>query len=395
MAKKEWYYIHKTSGKVTRIVKIGADGTFVWECGRWVERPELRAIAEKMTDYEQVSRKEAARFVTEMMNEKSNQVMQALRIAMRAHDGQTDKAGMPYILHPLTVALAQETEEAFVAGLLHDVVEDSDYTFDDMKHAGISDEIISSLRLLTHDKSVPYMEYIAAIKNNRIATAVKLADLAHNTDLSRLPVITDKDRARVKKYEHAKGYLKGERGFGEVMTEKEYFEAFGKMWTSRQNDIIYAVNCKVPKAEAGLRDEVESIFYDRLMKEAEAHEEKYGSWPVFEMGEIEYDDPRLDIYSDEDSEEDSELLTLLEVRAGDAKPTYEEFCTMVKESLREYMPELSERQLEDYMNKEDTVTVIKNNYELDEKWLAEGKLTVKIFRNGSVSSTAHCLYMMY
>ena len=81
------------------------------------------------------------------------------------------------------------------------------------------------------------------------------------------------------------------------MTEKEYLAEFGKMRPSRENDIIRAVNCKVPKEKAGLKNEVESMFYDRLMAEADAYEKRGGVRPVFEMSEIETNDPRLDIYS--------------------------------------------------------------------------------------------------
>ena len=81
------------------------------------------------------------------------------------------------------------------------------------------------------------------------------------------------------------------------MTEKEYFAQLAKMPTSRENDIIRAVNCKVPKEEAGLKNEVESMFYDRLVAEADAYEKRGGVRPVFEMGEVETNDPRLDIYS--------------------------------------------------------------------------------------------------
>ena len=83
------------------------------------------------------------------------------------------------------------------------------------------------------------------------------------------------------------------------MNENEFRKEFLKMRGSRQNDIIYAVNCKVPKNEFDIKTECESMFFDRLMKQAEKHEEKYGDWPVFDMVEIESDDPRLDIYSEE------------------------------------------------------------------------------------------------
>lgn len=81
------------------------------------------------------------------------------------------------------------------------------------------------------------------------------------------------------------------------MTEKEYLVKLSAVRESRKNDIISAVNRKVPKKEAGLKTEVERVFYDRLWREATAHEKKYGKWPVFEMCEVETNDPRLDIYS--------------------------------------------------------------------------------------------------
>lgn len=81
------------------------------------------------------------------------------------------------------------------------------------------------------------------------------------------------------------------------MTEKEYRVALSKVRGSRKNDIIDAVNNKIPKEKAGLETEVEKLFYKRLWKEATAHEKKYGKWPVFEMCEIETDDQVLDIYS--------------------------------------------------------------------------------------------------
>ena len=82
------------------------------------------------------------------------------------------------------------------------------------------------------------------------------------------------------------------------MDHKEYLHELGKVRASRLNDIMYAVSCKVPKDEIGLKSEVEEMFHDDLIEEATAHEEKYGFWPVFEPLEIDYDDPRLDIYND-------------------------------------------------------------------------------------------------
>lgn len=133
----------------------------------------------------------------------SSQTEIAKAIACAAHEGQLDKAGKPYIEHPRTVADAVEGDVAKAVAWLHDVVEDTSMMFDDLQAAGIAPEVINHLRLLTHDKSVPYMEYIAALKNDPVAREVKLADLRHNSDLSRLNTITDKDRERLVKYQQA------------------------------------------------------------------------------------------------------------------------------------------------------------------------------------------------
>lgn len=106
----------------------------------------------------------------------------AIRIACEAHKGQTDLDGRAVILHPMTVASMGQTDEEIIMGWLHDVVEDSAWTFDDLLAAGFSSEIVSALRLLTHDKSEPYMDYVARIaaSGNRLAIATKLHDLRHN-----------------------------------------------------------------------------------------------------------------------------------------------------------------------------------------------------------------------
>ena len=96
-----------------------------------------------------------------------------------------------------------KTEETVIVALLHDVVEDTDYTLDDIRAMGFPDSVIEALALMTHDKSVPYMDYVAKIKSNPVAKAVKLADLKHNSDLSRLDVVDEKARERVEKYKTA------------------------------------------------------------------------------------------------------------------------------------------------------------------------------------------------
>ena len=135
----------------------------------------------------------------------------AMKLAYEAHQGQTDKNGMPYIFHPIHLAEQMEDENTTVCALLHDVVEDSSYTLADLQGMGFSPDIIDALALLTHDKSVPYMDYVRKIKMNRIASAVKLADLRHNSDLSRLDTVDDEALKRVKKYEQAMSILTGEK----------------------------------------------------------------------------------------------------------------------------------------------------------------------------------------
>ena len=127
----------------------------------------------------------------------------ALRIAFDAHKGQVDKDGLPYIFHPFHLAEQMDTEAEVCAALLHDVIEDSPVTLDDLKREGFSDEVVEAVSLLTRDKDVPYMTYIENLRQNPIATAVKLADLRHNADLSRMDIIDDKARRREEKYREA------------------------------------------------------------------------------------------------------------------------------------------------------------------------------------------------
>lgn len=106
----------------------------------------------------------------------------ALRIAIEAHEGQKDLDGNPVILHPLTVGLAGHNREEIVAGLLHDVVEDTDFSFEELLKRGVDESIVDALRLLTHSKDIPYNEYVEHIaqSGNDVAIHVKYNDLCHN-----------------------------------------------------------------------------------------------------------------------------------------------------------------------------------------------------------------------
>lgn len=132
----------------------------------------------------------------------------ALQISFNAHNTQVDKSGIPYVYHPFHVAEQMDDEYSTCVALLHDVAEDSDMTLSDLRAEGFPDEVIDALALLTHDKNVPYMDYIKKIRTNPIATKVKLADLEHNSDLSRLDEVDQKALERVKKYQLAASLLK-------------------------------------------------------------------------------------------------------------------------------------------------------------------------------------------
>lgn len=124
----------------------------------------------------------------------------ALKLCFEAHKDQVDKSGMPYVFHPFHLAEQMSDERSTIVALLHDVIEDTEYTFEDLRKMGFEDEVIEALVLMTHDDSVPYMTYVADIKQNPIAKAVKLADLEHNSDLSRLDIIDEKALKRKEKY---------------------------------------------------------------------------------------------------------------------------------------------------------------------------------------------------
>ena len=135
---------------------------------------------------------------------------QALAIAKDAHKGQVDKAGVDYIQHPLFVASLVEGELAKTVALLHDVVEDSDWTLEDLRMEGLPEEVVQAVGILTKKRNENYEEYILRVKQNPLARQVKLADLKHNSDLSRLTNVTDRDRKRVAKYQKAISFLSEE-----------------------------------------------------------------------------------------------------------------------------------------------------------------------------------------
>lgn len=133
----------------------------------------------------------------------------AIRLMFDKQKEQTDKSGLPYVFHPFHVAEQMSDEDTTICALLHDILEDTDITAEQLLAMGFKPSVVEAIKLVTHDDSVPYMEYIVAIKSNPIARAVKLADLAHNCDTSRLPdTPTPRDLNRIERYKEAIAFLK-------------------------------------------------------------------------------------------------------------------------------------------------------------------------------------------
>lgn len=131
-----------------------------------------------------------------------NNLNEAVKIALKAHKGQKDKAGEEYILHPLYLMDQCKDNEHRIVALLHDVVEDTEITLGELR-VYFTEDIINAIDCLTHRSGVPYFEYINEIKTNKLALDIKKLDLLHNMDLSRLKVVTEKDKQRVEKYKKA------------------------------------------------------------------------------------------------------------------------------------------------------------------------------------------------
>jgi hypothetical protein len=127
----------------------------------------------------------------------------AVQLAAAAHAGQVDKEGQPYLLHVLRVALAVSTPDARIAAVLHDTVEDTTVTFEQLKAEGFSAAVLEAVRVLTRPNGTSYADYVVGVKGNAVARQVKLADLADNSRLDRNvidPARFDWDRRRIVKY---------------------------------------------------------------------------------------------------------------------------------------------------------------------------------------------------
>ena len=145
----------------------------------------------------------------DILNSKNAQILKAFEFMYAKHQGQVDKTGAPYYLHPLKVASFVSSEEAAIVALLHDTLEDTDATKEEIAEL-FGSEVADRVELATHKKGDSYMDYVKKAGSDPVTREVKLADLRHNMDLTRFPVITEKEIKRVaEKYVPAYNYLMG------------------------------------------------------------------------------------------------------------------------------------------------------------------------------------------
>ena len=133
----------------------------------------------------------------------------AMKLCFQAHKDQVDKSGLPYVFHPFHLAEQMPDEVTTAVALLHDVVEDTDYTIEDLVREGFPPEVTDAVKMMTHDDAVPYLDYVRGMKENPVTRTVKLADLKHNSDITRLDTVDEKAIKRVEKYKKAIAILEG------------------------------------------------------------------------------------------------------------------------------------------------------------------------------------------
>ena len=162
-------------------------------------------------------------------------LQRAIEIATLAHNGQFDKSGKDYIGHPLRVMEMGKTEEEKIVGVLHDVIEDTNWTFEALEKEGFSKEVINALRCVTKlSENENYDDFIERVKKNPLAVAVKINDLSDNMDIRRLPYLSDKDVKRLKKYLKAYKKLIGEPLYSIYAARQENPNAYDP-WTDEDD----------------------------------------------------------------------------------------------------------------------------------------------------------------
>ena len=163
-------------------------------------------------------------------------IERAIQIATEAHKGQFDKAGREYIGHPIRVMEMGKTEDEKIVGVLHDVIEDTDWTFERLEAEGFSQEVINALRCVTKtSENENYDDFIDRVKKNPLAASVKINDLTDNMDIRRLPYLSDKDVKRLKKYLKAYKRLTGEPVYSVYAARQEHPNAYDP-WTEEADE---------------------------------------------------------------------------------------------------------------------------------------------------------------
>ncbi len=137
----------------------------------------------------------------------NKEINKAIKLAYEKHQGQFDKNGLPYVFHPWHLAEQMIDEDSIIVALLHDILEDTDTSVTDLVAMGFKKEVIDTLVILNRHEDTDYFEYIKMIAQNELAKKVKLADLYHNADLTRLDNVSEKDLIRSKKYQESIDYL--------------------------------------------------------------------------------------------------------------------------------------------------------------------------------------------
>ncbi len=161
----------------------------------------------KFDQYIIISEEKAMQLLDEQRTLYDKLLTLAIKVATEAHEGQLDKGGNPYILHPQTVAASLDSTENKIVAYLHDVIEDTSVTLEDLEKLGFTYRIVNSIRILTKSKDISYDDYLKSVKKDSNAWHVKMADIKHNMDITRIPNPTAKDFARIEKYKKALEFL--------------------------------------------------------------------------------------------------------------------------------------------------------------------------------------------
>lgn len=193
--------------EVIRCEAPGAEYQYAFGEVRWVRSDIMAAYDGRRGQYEEIPAEQAAALLEQQRILYQELLLLADRFAEKAHEGQVDKGGNPYIGHPRAVAASLTNTEYKIIALLHDICEDTPYTTDDLLNMGFTFRIVNSVRLLTKTPLLTEEAYWRRLRSDSGARAVKIADLTHNSDLSRIPHPTEKDYARVEKYRRALAFL--------------------------------------------------------------------------------------------------------------------------------------------------------------------------------------------